>query len=564
MTLLPKVAAHVELQIEATTLVERIRQHCTFNSEKIYTKYQLFGQSFELSYGQLWVEAQKAHGFFATCGCQTGDVVLIIHEISKPCATAFLGAMMGGFIPAFMPYPNVKQSDDVYWSSHQKLFDRIKPACIVVSEKLYDLFVQNMPHFASLIRCSKDIECADEKEPVQLKAQDIAFLQHSSGTTALKKGVMLSHSQVIEQVELYAQKIGFNQNSKIVSWLPIYHDMGLITSFIMPMICGASVIQLDAFEWVSRPYLLMDMIHQEKPHYCWLPNFAFHHLVHTVRSPEKYDLSSIQAFINCSEPCRENSMAQFEKHFSISGLKPNVCQVSYAMAENVFAVTQTEIGQPRNHLTIDPKSFDESQISFAPQDLEKAITVAACGKPLDGMRVFAVDDLKQPLNDGYIGEIAIASSTLFSGYYKQDELTQKALQNGVYYSGDMGFIHQGAVYITGRKDDMILAYGRNFMAHEFENSLLSLEGIKKGRLVVFGLPSEQLGTNELVIMAELLDGFDNEAVQKEIRACLEATAGIAPRHILFVETGTLRKSTSGKISRSANRQYFLDLMTKNT
>src|SRR5258708_2485543 len=182
-------------------------------------------------------------------------------------------------------------------------------------------------------------------EAVSAQLDDIAFIQHSSGTTGLKKGVQLSYGAVAAQISSYAEALGFADSGCIASWLPLYHDMGLIACFVLPLMLGLPVVALDAFEWVNRPALLFEAIEEHRCTHVWLPNFAFHHLCRTVDPAQGYALGGVKAFIDCSEPCKPETFDLFVETFGSCGVARAQLQCCYAMAETVFAVTQTTLGR---------------------------------------------------------------------------------------------------------------------------------------------------------------------------------------------------------------------------
>lgn len=481
--------------------------------------------------------------------------VIVSMETGADLLCAFLGAMMAGHPPAMMPYPNAKQQDEIYWASHSRLYDLIDPVLFVLSDRIAEAYRRNLPDHAGRVVSVSSAEPGEASAAAAIRRDAVAFLQHSSGTTALKKGVMLTHGAVIDHVRIYAESIGFTRDSVIASWLPLYHDMGLITCFMMPLVMGATVVMVDPFEWTARPRLLLEAVQDERAEFAWMPNFAFAHMCNGVREPETFDLSSLRALISCSEPSRPAVQARFQAYFAPAGFRPEAAQVCYAMAENVFGVSQTPVGQAAGSLSVDRAAFEAGRVAAAGEG--PALEIASCGRVLEGMEVRILGADRQPLPADWIGEIAIRSPTLFDGYNRRPDLTARALVDGWYHSGDLGFVHDGELYVTGRTDDLIIAYGRNFMAHELEAVIGLAEGVRPGRAIAFGVDSDQVGTSEIVVQLELAEGFESMEVAKAVRRQLEASVGISPRHIMTLPVGGLLKTTSGKISRSANKAAFL-------
>lgn len=548
------------MTLTVSDLCSAAQFHASETPDKPFFKFVRNGEASVFTFRDLWIRSGHFCAALQARNIVAGKVVIISMPIGPDLLSAFVGAMRMGAVPTIMPYPNPKQKNALFWEGHTKLYAGINPAAFILTDIIADLYADNLPDYEdAIIRISS----VNQEEGISfgIDPATVAFLQHSSGTTSLKKGVKLVHKDVVDHVRLYAEQCGINSDSRIFSWLPLYHDMGLISCFLMPLVIGCTVNAIDNFEWVARPATMLQMISEERLEYAWMPNFGFAHLVRACPEASRYDLSSVKAFINCSEPCRPDTHDAFIAHFATAGLDPAVLQVCYAMAENVFAVTQTDFSAPVTALKVTVEGFDRGVAEPAKIEADHAeravLRIASCGRPMPGMDVFTVDEGRSPVGEGRIGEIAIRSSSLFAGYNGRDDLTARALDNGIYYSGDLGFFCNGELYITGRKDDLILAYGRNLLAHELEAIVNAVSGVKPGRVVAFDVFSPQSNSNEVAIMAEKLPETDEIQLTRNIRSALDAGAAIVPRHIMLLEDGDLLKTTSGKISRGANRTAFL-------
>jgi acyl-CoA synthetase (AMP-forming)/AMP-acid ligase II len=513
------------------------------------------GTTSTLTFGELWKRSGAIAATLQSRGIAAGQIVIVSMPMGPDLLAGFLGAMRAGAIPTIMPYPNPKQKEALFWGSHSQLFEHIDPAAFFLSEPIADLYDQFLPQYSARLVRPREIAPAT---PIAVEhyPDAIAFLQHSSGTTSLKKGVRLSHGAVVDHVRGYARQCGIHADSRLFSWLPLYHDMGLVACLLMPLVVGCCVTAIDNFEWVARPSTMLKAIGEYDVEFAWMPNFGFAHLMRSCPDPSQFELSSLRALINCSEPCRPEMQDRFTSHFAPAGLSPTAVQVCYAMAENVFAVTQTDFSRPAPALALDPAAFDRGQA--VPTDgLDRNIVIASCGRPMADTAISIVDDNRNAVPEGTIGEVAIRSASLFAGYNGRPDLTANVLVGGTYYSGDLGFIRDGELYLTGRKDDLILAYGRNLLAHELEALVNTVEGVRPGRVTVFGVDSPQTSTTEIAVMAETIVGTEKVRITRGIRAALDAGAGVSPRQIVLLSDGELLKTTSGKISRSANRAAYI-------
>ena len=356
----------------------------------------------------------------------------------------------------------------------------------------------------------------------------------------------------------YRGALGYRGTEVIASWLPLYHDMGLIACFMMPLVAGGTIVSLDAFEWVSKPIMLAAAIETYRAQWCWLPNFAFAHMARARRPSETHDLSSIRAFIICSEPCKAETFATFASTFADCGVRPEQLQVCYAMAETVFAVTQTPIGEP-----ILPARFSSAGLMAGrcepAVEGEPAATFLPTGRPVRGMELRVCDMDDNDLPDGQVGQIAARCDFLFSGYYRLPEATAEAFAGSWFRTGDLGFMLDGELYVTGRLKDVIIVHGKNIYAHDVEALVSGLEGVKPGRAVAVGAYNARMGSEDLVIICETdtADPDVSRQLQRMIRSSVEAHFGLSGVVAKLVASGWMLKTTSGKVSRKENLAKFL-------
>jgi fatty-acyl-CoA synthase len=534
-------------------LLQALERHCADRPDATFCHFQAGDLSENISFHKLREEAGAYAALYRESGLKKGDVVLIVLKHSPEIYYSFVGAMLCGCVPSMMPCPSEKQEPVKFWQAHQELFNRIGAGAILTSAENAEGIRRNMPGQPLQILLSEQCpRIARSFEPVHLDLDDVALIQHSSGTTGLKKGVQLTYRAIAAQIESYSEALELVDSDRIVSWLPLYHDMGLIACFILPLTLGLPVVSLDAFEWVNRPALLLEAIQAHRCTHVWLPNFAFHHLCRAVDPERGYRLDTIKAFINCSEPCKPETFDLFLEIFGRCGVCPGQLQACYAMAETVFAVTQTKIGKRPNEFHLDTESLADHH----------QVLPAAPGKPF--RRVLStgrtISGLEIRIASGHVGEIEARGDFLFSGYYKNQSESSKEIVDGWYKTGDTGFIHDGELYVLGRLKEMIIVCGKNFYAHDLEYICNQVEGVKKGRCVVFGLFDPDVGTENLIVVAEtdVAEGAGWPAIRKSIKRELMNALNIAPHAVEIVNPGWLVKSTSGKISRGENLKKYLD------
>src|SRR5271165_849634 len=359
---------------------------------------------------------QRARGQAAVLskhGVAAGDRVTVIMPQGIPAMATFVGAMMLGAVPAFLAYPNFKVEPAKYRSGLAGVTANLGAKAVVIDEE----FPEEMLGHVSLSEDAKLIRAREgsggKDYPVaEIKPGDLAFIQHSAGTTGLQKGVALAHAAVLRQLEHLVRALSLDGSmDRAYSWLPLYHDMGLIACFILPMVCHMPLVMQSPIDWVMHPETMLQIISEYKCTLAWMPNFAFQFVPR--RTPQtrwsQYDLSSVRALINCSEPVRASSLLEFQKAF---GLKNEALQSSYAMAENVFAVTQSGLDRPSGPARIraDAQQFRAAHRVVPVADgTPGAITFISSGRLLPNHEVRIVSDSGAILSDASIGEILVKS-----------------------------------------------------------------------------------------------------------------------------------------------------------
>jgi len=509
------------------------------------------------------LQAVSAHSrCLKSLGIGMGDLVVIAHTQNLESIYSFWGAMAVGAIPSMFPTLTEKLDPEIYVRSMAELVTLSDVKAVLTTDEF-------VPFLANKISCdvfgTGDLQCNESKYylPVKMAAprpDDIAFLQHSSGTTGLQKGVALSHRSVLNQLANYGEAINLNEDDVVVSWLPLYHDMGLIAGFIMPLFQGFPLVLMSPFDWVQHPAILFRAIHEHKGTLCWLPNFAYNHCARRIRrrDTDGLSVSTMKMFVNCSEPVYHESHTIFLFCFKDQGLKESMLSVSYAMAENTFAVTQTAPGEPPILDIINKTSMEESQLAqpVRPDHHSSDIRVS-CGSPIKGTEVKVVDDLGRERPERGIGELAIRSDCMLSGYYRRPDLAP--FKDGWYLSGDIGYLADGEVFIVGRSKDMIINAGKNIYPQDIEAIVNEIPGVHAGRAVVFGVPDDREGTELVAVVAEVSteDIELRKDIKSKIRQNVVAHSMVTVSFVHIVGPRWLIKTSSGKMARSANREKWM-------
>jgi len=548
-----------------------------------------------------------------------GDAVVIILEHGVDLYAAFIGAILGGLVPSIFAHPSDKYAHEAYFKNVGCWLDGADARGLVTYPELAQRLAEHnvlagrwlLTELASReqgqelrqeLRQELGQELGQEKrstkqcpeaslqsersqnhvrpEPL-FSNQDslrIIFQQFTSGTTGLKKGVQISEEKLLCQVDQYSQAIGLHDGDKIASWLPLYHDMGLITCCLLPLLTGIPIVAISSFDWVRRPASLLQAVSRHQCTLSWMPNFAFAFMAERIEEHEirALKLTSWRGIVNCAEPVSVESMLAFRNRFIPFGLDPDALATCYAMAEATFAVTSGGFGRPAMVDQVDVSLLERQQLAVTSKN---GRLLLSSGQVMPGTVVRILDVHGAELADRQVGEIVIRSPSLVLGY---KGIVSDAFRKGPdlglgpdldlglnscndkgaeeeFYTGDTGYLVDDQLFVIGRIKDTLVISGRNLYPQDVEAVVESVPGVISGRTVAFGVDDPRLGTQRLVVMAETkyFDPGQRVNLSTQVRQAVVAQLDIVPSDVRIVNVKTLIKSTSGKISRSANRQHYI-------
>ena len=523
-----------------------------------------------LTYRGLIAGARRYQAALQSRNVLPGEVVILILQQSVELVYAYFGTILNGSIPSIMPFLTEKLLPEKYRKDLVSLIEITQPSAIFTyrdfTDELTQIQAQNT--FIKALILSEEIETSaagqteTENFPGTERGEDeIVLLQHSSGSTGLQKGVALSHQAVFNQLDCYSKTIGLTSRDVIVSWLPLYHDMGLIACLLMPILYNIALVIMSPFDWVRAPHRLFQAVSQYRGTLCWLPNFAYNFCAQKIRPAdmEGVGLSTLRAVINCSEPMRRSSHQAFLDRFSPHGLKPSAIATCYAMAENVFAVTQDGIDKAVTYDEIDQETFQKDKVARKAFDQRPSVFQVSAGRPIANTQVRIIDAEGNEIPDRHVGEIVIKSNCMLTGYYHREDATVSSFTEGWFKTGDLGYLAEGELYVSGRKKDLIIVGGKNVYPQDIEAVVNEVGGVHPGRCVAFGVFNEEKGTEDVVVIAELeTDHVDKERlVAEQIRKMVTQSTAVALRQVYLVNDFWLIKTSSGKIARAANKDKYL-------
>jgi len=507
-----------------------------------------------------------------------GTLVLVVSDTRPVALALFLAGIAAGRLVSFFPPQNPIQDADHFTHQQRAAIGRIDPGLVLVTAAgMRDALTAISPELGPrILLCDTEPpsgawergRAAFLAQLADVEAARPLFVQHSSGTTGVKKACAIGADQLRAQFESYwcrTVRHALSETPRIATWLPLYHDMGLVATFLLPLLDGAPIAFVDPFEWVGKPQQFLDVIAAERPSLCWMPNFAFRHYVRLQRFLRQRDLSSVRAWVNCSEPCRALDAQAFEDGFAAWGVISGSVVGCYAMAETVFAATQAVPGRrlslaaPSSIMpgqAVGPERLREGRL--ADEAGQDAKLVLSSGPALPGAEVRAYVD-GMPAGHGTYGELGIRAPFNFHGYRGRTAAESGLLADGTYMTGDLGVVLEGEVFVFGRLKEIIIVSGKNLHAGDVEAAASGIAGIKPGRAVAFGVENAATGTEDLVVIAERDPKVEAppDALRAELTRVLHGLFLVSPHDVRIVESRWLVKSTSGKVSRDANRTKYL-------
>ena len=512
------------------------------------------------SYAEMYASALRVAGSFAALGLRRGDLIAIIVGDPEAFLTTLFGASIAGLVPASL-YPPAPTSD---LPSYLEATARVLRSCtargVVTSAAL-------LPHVDSLKSSCPDLAVVIAADMLQgpatamtavLPAGDIAFVQFTSGSTATPKGVVITQRNLAANVTAFANGLGGTADDVAVSWLPLCHDMGLVGMALGAMYTQAEAVLLTPEAFVKRPIEWLRTISRYRGTISFAPNFAYELAVRRVKDADLADLDlSSWRIAGCgAEPIHSTTLAAFADKFRASGFRDTSFLSGYGLAEHVLAATLSPRGRG---LYVERLIADDvtgrRMATHADGSGDDTLAVVACGAALPGHDVQIVGDGGGPLPERHIGEIVLSGPSVSPGYYNDGEATARAIRGGRLFTGDLGYLSNGELFVCGRVKDLIIVNGRKYHPQDLEWGVADLAGIRRGRVVAFGTTDHD-GPDRAVVIAEPSGTVPADELTDAIRRRIVDVCGLRVDDVVLVPSGTVARTTSGKVRRAATKMRY--------
>ncbi|MGJ0505305.1 MAG: AMP-binding protein [Methylocystis sp.] len=551
--------------IEAKTLIDALARHAELHGDREHVLlWRAEGAPEPLTYHDLYHAARAAAGGLIERGVGPGDRIAIMLPTSRDFFVAFFAVLFCGAVPVpIYPPFRLSQIEDHLRRQAGILSNADASALItndeirIVGRLLYGL-VSALRHIVTIPELSA---ASPLPAPLPAAPDATALIQYTSGSTGDPKGVVLSHANLLANIRAMGAVLKASSADRVVSWLPLYHDMGLIGCWLGSLYYGAPALIMSPLSFLADPARWFWAIDSHRATISAAPNFAFELCLKAIDDAKinGLDLSSLRGIMNGAEPVSPTSLARFAQRFASYGFRPEMMTPVYGLAENAVGLAFPPLGRGPLIDRVDRKALDRDGVArVASAGADSVVSFVACGRPLPHHEIRIVDDASRELPERQEGRIQFRGPSATRGYFQNPEKTAALFDGDWLETGDRGYIAGGDVFITGRIKDLIKRAGRNIYPHELEEAVGALDGTRKGCVAVFPALDARAGTERLIVLAEtrLTDDARRSSLRKRITETSQALLDLAPDEVVLAPPHTIPKTSSGKIRRSAARAMF--------
>lgn len=554
-----------ELPHQASTLIDVLEWHVQHHPDRLHMHIvDDEGEAQTLSYKQLWQGAEKVAAGLQQHGLQLADTVAIMLPTGKDYFFSFYGILLTGAIPVPI-YPPVRRSQlEDHLKRHSGILNNCVAKILVTmpeAKMVAKLLKSQVLSLREVVTVADLTSFSTSYVRPAINPNDVAFLQYTSGSTGNPKGVVLTHANLLANVRAMGKAVKATPNDVFVSWLPLYHDMGLIGAWFGSLYFAMALVVMSPLSFLTRPKRWLWAIHQYRGTLSASPNFGYELCLKRLQDEdiEGLDLSSWRLAFNGAEPVSPETIKRFTEHFQTVGFKAETMMPVYGLAESSVGLAFPSLPQKPIIDHIQRNEFSKTgQAIPANQDDKNALSFVASGHALSGHQIRIVNIDGKELPERHEGYLQFRGPSVTSGYYRNPEETKKLFIGDWLDSGDLAYIADGEIFITGRNKDIIIRAGRNVYPHELEEVVGNIDGIRNGCVAAFPAKDQASATERLVVLAETreMDQAIKEELKNQISSLSSDLIGLPPDEIILAPPHTVLKTSSGKVRRSACRELY--------
>lgn len=553
----------------AETLVEVLEWHAHAAPDRPHVHLREDdGAERTLTYGWLWRRAAAVAAALRGRGIGQRDTVAIMLRTEAAFFPAFFGTLLAGAVPVPV-YPPFRPDRIAEYARRQgRILSNAGVRLLITFaeiERLAALLRGRVPTLSAVVTLDAlapgrgDEGPRPDRPASWLAGDDPALIQYTSGSTGQPKGVLLTHANLLANIRAIRDGLAIRPDDVAVSWLPLYHDMGLIGAWLGSLYTGVPVAILSPLAFLSRPARWLRTIHAHRATLSVAPNFAFDLCVAKIADEEiaGLDLGSLRVLLNGSEAILPRTLTRFAERFAPAGLRPDALRPVYGLAECSVGLAVTPPRRPPRVDRVAPAFRTTGRA--APGAGADALEFVSCGAALPRHEMRIADETGARLGERIEGRVQFRGPSTMAGYYRNPAATRAVTTaDGWLDSGDLGYLADGEVYLTGRRKDVVIKAGRNIYPHEAEAVVDGVEGVRKGCAAAFGVPDAALGTERLVVVAETraAEPARRERMRREIVDRVAGALGVPPDTVVLARPGSVLKTSSGKVRRGATRDAW--------
>ncbi len=549
---------------ETATLREVLAWHTRRHPERTQIIHLSDAGEERIAYGKLAGAAAAVAAGLQHAGLEPRQTVAIMLPTSPEYIYAYFGVLEAGGVPVPI-YPPARWSQiGEHVRRHVGILANAQAALLITVPEamaVARLLEAHVPGLRRVTTVAALSGTEGEMEPVPAAADDTALIQYTSGSTGNPKGVVLSHANLLANIRAIGTAVQIAPHDVFVSWLPLYHDMGLISAWLASLYFGNPLVAMSPLAFLARPERWLWAIHRYRGTLTAAPNFAYELCLKRIGDEqlEGLDLGSMRLMANGAEPVSPDTMERFMARFARFGLRREAMTPVYGLAEASVGLLcpPPERGPLIDRVSRAPFERQGKALPAAADD-PNPLRFVSCGRPLPGHEVRIVDQTGLEVGERVEGRLEFRGPSATDGYYRNPDETRRLFHGTWLDTGDRAYMTEGEIYITGRVKDIIIRGGRNIYPHELEEAVGALAGVRKGCVAVFGIPDARSGTERLVVLAETraADTAARDALREAISRAVVDVLGEPPDEIVLAPPHTVLKTSSGKIRRSATRQLF--------
>ncbi len=548
-----------------TTLTEMLERHVTADPDHRHIRFfNETGESPFITHRALRDGAREVATGIQSLGVTPGQRVAIMLPTGEEYFLAFFGVLYAGAVPVPI-YPPMRASLLESHLQHQrKILDNCRATALIAFREARvpaQLMLGQVESLRSVCSVPDLRSRGSTLAVVPIDGDDVGLIQYTSGSTGDPKGVVLTHANLLANIRADGKGLEATPDDVFVSWLPLYHDMGLIGAWLGTLYHGVPLISMSPLQFLARPVRWLEAIQRYGGTLSAGPNFAYELCLRHVDDARlaTLDLSRWRAALNGAEPVLPETIRRFTERFAICGFDPRAMMPVYGLAECAVGLAFPPLGREPLINRVQREAFAARQVALpAVANDETALEFPSAGLPLWGHEFRVVDDADRELPERHEGRLQFRGPSATTGYFENPEATARLRRGDWWETGDRAYLSGGELFVTGRSKDLIIRAGRNIHPHEVEQVVGAVEGVRAGCVAAFGLSDAGPGTERLVVVAETraTQAHEHEVIRKQTNAALVGVLGMPPDTVALVPPGSVPKTSSGKIRRSACRDLY--------